>query len=560
MTGGAALRRLFTKNIRITLCTMGLLLLASYLRVAKMGGGPVGDAARIIAVAFFYLGEIIWWGVSLWRRLMHEQIRKYMLCIAGGMLLWVLFRTCKNTFFCSAPPWGRWLWYAYYIPMVLIPLFGFFTALYIGKPETWRPSWWVRLLYIPAALLIAGVLTNDLHQGAFSFLDEGYRYGPVYYAVVVWMLGMILLMLALLVMRCRLPGARRRAWIPLSVVGVGILYCVGYAIDSSNSGFGFIEMTAAYCALTAALWESCIATGLIPSNTDYRAFFRAATIDAQIVDTEGVVHFRAQGAQALSSALFQTLRREGKTACDADNVLHCEALPGGYVIWREALFEVHERLRALHLAEAELRDGAELLREELSEKSQALRIREKTRLYQNISVQTAGQCAQITQLLLQFDRANAQTRRMLLAQINVIGAYIKRWGNLFLLAENHRSLPIEEFTRCMEESIENLKLCGVHCAHSIRVEGVLPCEQIMLCYELFEAVAESVLHTAQTLLAALSNQGETLRFALNIEGAELGNYEAQAAAAAHMGGELIVRRGDDMPGVSLLLPVGGEAR
>ena len=50
---------------------------------------------------------------------------------------------------------------------ILAPLFSLFAALQLGRREDDALSRkWV-LLFVPAALLIGGVLTNDLHQMAF---------------------------------------------------------------------------------------------------------------------------------------------------------------------------------------------------------------------------------------------------------------------------------------------------------------------------------------------------------------------------------------------------------
>ena len=69
---------------------------------------------------------------------MHSHIRGYLLATAGLMLLWIFIRTLKHGPFDFIDAAARWLWYAYYIPMILIPLLSFFAALCLGKPENWR--------------------------------------------------------------------------------------------------------------------------------------------------------------------------------------------------------------------------------------------------------------------------------------------------------------------------------------------------------------------------------------------------------------------------------------
>lgn len=61
----------------------------------------------------------------------------------------------------------RYLWYLYYVPQILAPLFSLYAALQLGRREDDALSLKWHLLFIPAVLLIGGVLINDLHQMAF---------------------------------------------------------------------------------------------------------------------------------------------------------------------------------------------------------------------------------------------------------------------------------------------------------------------------------------------------------------------------------------------------------
>ena len=81
-------------------------------------------------------------------------------------VLWLFLRTVKYRFF-SGDTVTRHLWYLYYVPQILAPLFSLFAALQLGRREgaAFSRRWY--LLFIPAALLIGGILSNDLHQLAF---------------------------------------------------------------------------------------------------------------------------------------------------------------------------------------------------------------------------------------------------------------------------------------------------------------------------------------------------------------------------------------------------------
>lgn len=155
---------------------------------------PIGDTlAAILGILRpgIYIGMTFAWVFSVKQRILSAEVKKYLLLSAALMIFWLVMRTIKYNLPNDFPGLQRYCWYSYYIPMLLIPMLGVFAATCINMPEEYTISWRVKLLCVPALLVIAAVLTNDLHQGAFVFqggvLDRGknYTYGPVYFAAVV---------------------------------------------------------------------------------------------------------------------------------------------------------------------------------------------------------------------------------------------------------------------------------------------------------------------------------------------------------------------------------------
>lgn len=68
----------------------------------------------------------------------------------------------------------------------------------LGRREDDALSLKWHLLFIPAVLLIGGVLINDLHQMAFraapdaATLEADYTHGWVYYLAMTWIVGLLL--------------------------------------------------------------------------------------------------------------------------------------------------------------------------------------------------------------------------------------------------------------------------------------------------------------------------------------------------------------------------------
>ena len=112
--------------------------------------------------SLIYIGLMTWRGVSLWQRIVQTQVRRYLAATAALCVFWLSIRTVK--FFFAAI---RYLWYGYYVPMLFIPLLCVLVALSLGRLENYRLPKWTNLLYLPTALLLLQVLTNDLHHKAY---------------------------------------------------------------------------------------------------------------------------------------------------------------------------------------------------------------------------------------------------------------------------------------------------------------------------------------------------------------------------------------------------------
>ena len=127
---------------------------------------PLPSAVFFLLTNLIYIGLAMAWGFSISHRILHRGVRRYLMLGCAMAVLWLFLRAVKYRFF-EAGEINRYLWYLYYVPQVLAPLFSLFAALQMGRREDEAfPGWW-HLMYLPAALLIGGVLTNNLHHQAF---------------------------------------------------------------------------------------------------------------------------------------------------------------------------------------------------------------------------------------------------------------------------------------------------------------------------------------------------------------------------------------------------------
>lgn len=82
--------------------------------------------------------------------------------------------------------------------------------------------------------------------------------------------------------------------------------------------------------------------------------------------------------------------------------------------------------------------------------------------------ETARQIRLLNDLFSRYnEEEHPKERRRLLAKITVIGAYIKRKGNLIFIREKTETTDTTELALCIEESFANLKLTGAECEGDI---------------------------------------------------------------------------------------------
>lgn len=487
------------------LLVLFLLLFANFIRVVTKDTTPAMYVMSHMAVLLIYIGTLVSWAVSVYDRIVNKNIRRYIITLVGLMMVWMVLRTLRLTVFYYVFPIGQWCWYAYYIGMIFIPQVCLMASKYIGKPEEFRLSKKWKWMYLPSFVLLAGILTNDLHQWAFRFhlgYENGwhvYEHTYLYYAVVVWIFVCISLMIWELVKHCRIPDVNRVIWHPIAMGAVGVLYTVLYLINSDI--FGFIEVTAALCFTVVAIWESCINTGLIPSNNNYDELLKYSDLGVAVVDQDFVLYYCSEDAidltkeEMASSIDSPVMMRDGIRVSGSK-------IRGGYALWQEDLSELLEVLEELSVLREELKDANAVYMQNYQMDRQIRSLVEKNRLHDQLHKQTAHQIDLLNNWLKKLKDAEEVTeKRELLRRIVVVGAYLKRRNNLILVKEQDGIIKSEELALSIGEMMKNLQLAGVSCASAVQFEKDLPADTAMKLFDFYEYVVENAFDGMRFLLA-----------------------------------------------------------
>ena len=477
---------------------LGLFALAGFFRQLDRLAAPLPSAACFLLTNLIYIGLAMAWGFSISRRSLPRNDRRWLLLGCTMAVLWLFLRAVKYRFF-SDDTITRHLWYLYYVPQILAPLFSLFAALQLGRREgtAFSRRWY--LLFIPAALLFGSILTNDLHQMAFrsvpgaATLQADYTHGWMYYLAMTWIVGLLLATGIIVYRKCHVSESRRYAWVPLCVFLGGFVLC---ALSFANT-YTFHKIPECFCLTFAAFWESCLQVGLMPTNGYYRYFFSESTVAAQIVDGQGRPVYRAQNAPDLTPDQLDAAAREA-IFLNADTRLQSAPVQDGRVYWVEDLSKINRIQGQLAEINARLSEENELIQAENELKRQRAQIEEKNRLMDEMIALVQPQLLQISRLLDEESVQKPDIQKW--KQLCLLGAYVKRRVNLALLCDKKAVVRVDELTHCIRESLTYLTQYGAVCALHQEGKGSVCSCHAQSAYDFFEDCLEAALPSLSALM------------------------------------------------------------
>ena len=504
------------KTILYAICVAALLIIAYYSRAFHTRvDEPVLKMFLVMLRSVIQISLVFGWCTSVRTRIINKQVRHYLIAVGILLAFWLILRTCKWEFIAqNGTHLGRYLWYAYYIPIVFVPLLGVFIIDHIGKTENYKTPNSLKYMYIPAAFLVTAVFANDLHNLVFSF-PGGYQnsesdciYHILYYVTMAWFIFLGIYFVVMLIKKSRVPGSRSFQRLPAVILGISIIFWIMYCMHIVGGDLAAID-----CIMIIALLESAIQSGLIPSNTNYYELFRSSTVSAQIVDADYQPCMVSGTATVLTEDVMRSAEAEPVDL--GDTILHSKAITGGHVLWQDDVKQINDLIEQLRDTQERLGEKNELLKAELELKENRARTEEKSRLYDRIAKEVAVQLAKAEKLLKLAETDPKQTKSVI-AKVSVICAYIKRHGNLLMLGEEGNIIPAIELEYCIRESLDNLRLGGVFTSFDSKCHGELKLEHAVAVFDFYENIIERLLDDATAVLIHLDCKDGIIKMRLQI--------------------------------------------
>lgn len=449
-----------------------------------------------------YLGMIGYWGITIQKRVIQVGIRKNLLRIVWCMIFWLIIRELKWHYLIF-PTSVRYLWYLFYVPIILIPFFATVATEYIGKAEDERvDKKWLGAFAVGVALILL-VLTNDLHGLVFAMTGptdaEPYQYGIGYFCIVLWVIIFSIYFVISVGKKCSQRVIGKKRWIPFFYIAIGVLYGIFYAIDSSETAGGFVELTVAYGWLTVMIIESCITLGMIPVNDKHEIIFENSTIGGQIVDENGNPFTISQNAKPMDEELFLQLKTSGTVSYEKGLEMHLYPLNHGYMVWMEDVKKINEMVEEVLRKQAEIEEKNSIAQEEMNVQVRQKKVQESNRIYTLLMSQMKDDVDKLRGLSLKIKQEKKEeTARELLQQINMLGVYLKRKSNLIMLCETGEQISPREMDLCLMEMGRNLEACGGKIRYQVLLNRNLSLQESLWCLDTIRKFyEEAVLNKAE---------------------------------------------------------------
>lgn len=478
-------------------------------------------------------------------------------------LLMILLRGIKYGAVSEVDVLARHTWYLYYVPMLLLPLILFYISLFVSSSKNKKINiiWYVTLALTVAFIIL--VLTNDLHQQAFSFnenflnWDNDYTYGWLFYVITAWQYIFYIAAIIILLIKCRVSSSKKYAWIILIPFSIGLILNILLLTGNMPkiNGTHIIEFPESLFFTTAIVLECTICLGLIPTNNRYGKLFNSFSISAQITNKKGETVFASSSVSPLTKEQFNL---ESGSRIGEHIVLHKMEIPGGYGFWQEDRTEIDFLNDELAEAKEGLTEEVELtiLQNELKEKQ--TKIEQRTLVYDNIAKRTQKQSQEISSLAIKARNSDDLSfKDNIRHKITLLGAYIKRYANLMLMGQESEYIEVGEIGLSFSEVLRYLNYCSIPGEIINNAKCSISASLALSIFKAFENILEDNYSCIKGVFINIS-ETDNIVIKLSFENLENGISQEIITSLKDVGVVLEINTEDNVTYLSLVMPKGGE--
>jgi len=427
---------------------------------------------------------IIYWICNVKERIVNKRIRTLLLTCGYLFVFFFALQALRYQFFDNHEGISHFLWYAYYLPLTLVPRLLFMISCEGYNEKIKHKNRLYTLVSVISLVIVLLFLTNDLHELAFRFKPDGdYSYGivlPLYY---VWNLVLIVSTVIIAIKSYCLSFDRKYAVLLVIPFVLQLIYLV-LGVTGNNPKFMGITIwnIGVFFAFTSICFlEMCIELGFIPSNSRYRSIYSNIKVASAIYENPD--------KKIVTSHSYEEIDEN-----DRNYHISKHAISGGYVKTAIDVSAVNKLNSEIREVSEKLQSRNAHLHSENQTKKEKAEIEARSRIYDRMAEVVTPQLEEVQTLLAEENGFEKNIKR-----IAVIYAYIKRRCNMELLKSEGR-ITSTELNNAIMESSEYLRIAGARVAFSYSGEVEYAAEMIIAVYEWFEQIVEDCVDSLDAIL------------------------------------------------------------
>ncbi len=432
---------------------------------------------------FIFFCLIIAWTLYVKYRLVQRFVRVNMMICSFLILFWLTIRFIKYDFFPDDSTAARYLWYLYYVPQCLIPIFGIISMFGIEQKDNKRVPLKNYLLFVPSIILIILILTNDLHELAFSFpnginnFHEKYNHEIIYYITIGWIILTTFLFIVILSVKCHTATCKKRVWVPILTFIMGLTICIlGFILN-----FQSFKIPELLSMTFIAIFESCVWIGLIPTNKNYNLYFSNSHTSAVLVDNQNKIIYKSNNTLNFTPKQINECT-DKQVNINKNIILKSAKILGGRVLWLEYIKTINEYNKKLEEINELLSEENEILKAENELNEKKIKVEEQNKIYDYINNLINEDVKLVKSYISKPNLTIAE-----LKFCSFLTAYIKRKSNLALLSKRNNLISLSELALSIKECLYYLNDCDVLTSLISYDDCDLGSEQTILILTIFKA-------------------------------------------------------------------------
>lgn len=462
--------------------------------------------------------------VYLHNHISYKKQRTYLVVVASLMLLFIVFRGLKYGPFDSIDIFSRHLWYLYYLPAIFIPYFLLIASLTnVNNYKNIKIVISVVTLII-STLIFTLIITNDLHQLAFSFKEDyadwnsDYQRHFIYYLAFFW--SGLLIISSFLIMIIKGPSLKVKkysllALIPLILGSLFFIFDIFKLLPKINGRSVLGSFPEAMCFMIACFILTSMKLGMIASNDDYVELFLKSSFPAYIIDKKENIVYSSSSNREDNRFLWP---KQNENIIVHDENIYNLSIKGGGVIWFEDIKQINAINKKLDETNERLKEEEHIYRLNNSLKEEEIITSEKNALYDDIANEVSHETLRILFLSNEANQNPSLFRNNMLL-VCFYSSYIKRLSNLKLIAQEKKEIKIDELYLSILETCRFLEKMNVKTYSANNDNQTYDSELIINLYKSFKQLIEDNID----YISAVSVILNTNQMKIIIEGKELIN-------------------------------------